>query len=97
VAAFAAGSCLCFDYRVPATMINPIERAVSDVLERQVAAVGEPWLSSFDPVQLQSQLLELGFSSAESPTADELNLRYFARRKDGLCTGGGARVMCANK
>ena len=97
VAGFAAGSCLCFDYRVPATMLNPIERAVSDVLEQQVAAVGEPWLSSFDPVQLQSQLLELGFSSAESPTADELNLRYFARRKDGLCTGGGARVMCANK
>jgi methyltransferase (TIGR00027 family) len=97
VAGFAAGSCLCFDYRVPATMLNPVERAVSSVLEQQVAAIGEPWLSSFDPLQLQSQLLELGFSSAESATPDELNLRYFARRKDGLCTGGGARIMCANK
>lgn len=97
VAGFAMSSCLCFDYRVPATILNPIERAVSNVLEQQVAAVGEPWLSSFDPVQLQSQLLELGFSSAESATADERNLRYFARRKDGLCTGGAARVMGANK
>jgi methyltransferase (TIGR00027 family) len=97
VAGFAAGSCLCFDYRVPATMLNPIERVVSDVLEQQIAALGEPWLSTFDPAQLQSQLLELGFSSAESATPDDLNVRYFARRKDGLRTGGGVRIMCANK
>lgn len=97
VAGFAAGSCLCFDYRVPATMLNPIERVVSDVMEQQIAALGEPWLSTFDPTQLQSQLLELGFSSAESATADDLNRRYFARRKDGLRTGGGVRIMCAMK
>ena len=97
VAGFAAGSCLCFDYRVPVTMLNPIERVVSDVMEQQLAALGEPWLSTFDPRQLQSRLLGLGFSSAESATADDLNLRYFARRKDGLRTGGGVRIMCAIK
>jgi methyltransferase (TIGR00027 family) len=97
LAGFAAGSCVCFDYRVPTTMLNPIERVVSDVLEQQIAALGEPWLSTFDPAQLRSQMLELGFGSAESATADELNARYFARRKDGLRTGGGVRIMCANK
>jgi O-methyltransferase involved in polyketide biosynthesis len=97
MAGLVAGSCLCFDYRVPATMLNPIERVINEVLEQQIAAVGEPWLSAFDPVQLQRQLLELGFSSAESATPDELNERYFARRKDGLRTGGGVRIMCANK
>ena len=97
VAGFAAGSCLCFDYRVPATMLTPIERVVDETLERRIAAVGEPWLSTFDPLQLRSQLIELGFSSAESATPDELNARYFARRKDGLRTGGGVRIMCANR
>jgi methyltransferase (TIGR00027 family) len=97
VAGFAAGSCLCFDYRVPETMLNPIERVISEVLGQQIAALGEPWLSTFDPTQLQSQLLELGFSSAESATPDDLNVRYFARRKDGLRTGGGVRIMCAVK
>ena len=97
LAGFAAGSCLCFDYRVPATMLNPVERAVSDVMEKQIAALGEPWLSTFDPTQLQSQLLELGFSSAESAAADDLNMRYFARRKDGLRTGSSVRIMCAVK
>lgn len=95
--AFAAGSCLCFDYRVPASTLNPIDRVVSEVVGQQAAAVGEPWLSTFDPVQLQGQLLKLGFNSARSATPDELNSRYFARRKDGLRTGGGVRIMCANK
>ena len=97
VAGFAAGSCLCFDYRVPATMLNPVERAINEVIEQQIAALGEPWLSTFDPTPLQRQLLELGFSTAESATPEDLNARYFARRKDGLRTGGGVRIMCANK
>jgi methyltransferase (TIGR00027 family) len=96
VAGFAAGSCLCFDYRVPVTMLNPVERVINEVIEQQIAALGEPWLSTFDPTQLQRQLLELGFGSAESASPEDLNLRYFARRKDGLRTGGGVRIMCAN-
>ena len=97
VAGFAAGSCLCFDYRVPVAMLNPIERVINEVVEQQIAALGEPWLSTFDPTQLQRQLCELGFSSAESATPDDLNARYFARRKDGLRTGGGVRIMCARR
>lgn len=97
MAGLAAGSCLCFDYRVPVATLNPIERAINDVLERQVAVAGEPWRSTFDPGALQGLLLELGFSSAESATPEELNLRYFARRKDGLCMGGGVRIMRAIK
>ncbi|MBI3349648.1 MAG: class I SAM-dependent methyltransferase [Burkholderiales bacterium] len=96
-AGLADGSCLCFDYRVPTAMLDPVERAISDVFEQRVAALGEPWLSSFDPAQLQSQLIALGFRSAESATPEELNERYFARRKDGLRTGGSVRILCANK
>jgi methyltransferase (TIGR00027 family) len=97
VAGFAAGSCLCFDYRVPVTMLNPVERVINEVIEQQIAALGEPWLSAFDPTQLQRQLLELGFNTAESATPEYLNAHYFARRNDGLRTGGGVRIMCANK
>ncbi len=95
LAGFAVGSCLCFDYRVTPTMLNPVERVIGEVIERQVAALGEPWLSHFDPTQLQRELPELGFRSAHSATPDELNARYLARRKDGLRVGGGVRIMCA--
>ncbi len=97
VAGLAAGSCVCFDYRLPVTMLNPIERVINDVMAQQIAALGEPWLSTFDTTELQGQLLALGFDSAASATSEELNQRYFARRKDGLCTGGSVRIMCANK
>ena len=97
VAGFAAGSCLCFDYRVPVAMLNPVERAINEVFEQRIAALGEPWISAFDPTHLNRQLLELGFNTAESATPEDLNARYFARRKDGLRTGGGVRIMCANK
>ena len=96
VAGFAPGSRLCFDYRVPATMLNPIERVINDVIGQRVAALGEPWLSTFDPAQLRQQLLDMGFSTAESATPDELNARYFARRKDGLRTGGSVNIMRAS-
>lgn len=95
VAGFAAGSRLCFDYRVPVTMLNPVERVINEVIEQRVTALGEPWLSAFDPTHLRQQMLELGFSTAESATPEDLNARYFARRKDGLRTGGGGRIMCA--
>lgn len=97
VAGFAAGSCVCFDYRTPVAMLNPIERVIDDVMTQQIAALGEPWLSTFDPMQLQGQLLAMGFASAASATPDDTNLRYFARRKDGLRTGGGVQIMCARK
>ncbi len=97
VAGFAAGSRLCFDYRVPVTMLNPVERVINEVMEQRLAALGEPWLSTFDPAHLQMQMLELGFTTAESATPEDLNARYFARRKDGLRTGGGVRIMCANR
>ena len=76
-------------------MLNPVEQVISDVVAQQAAAIGEPWLSSFEPVQLQAQMLALGFSTAESAAPDELNARYFARRKDGLRTGGSVRLMRA--
>lgn len=97
VAGFAPGSRLCFDYRVPVTMLNPVERVINEVIGQRIAALGEPWLSTFDPTQLQKQLLDLGFSSADSATPESLNARYFARRKDGLRAGGGVCIMCATR
>jgi methyltransferase (TIGR00027 family) len=95
MAGFAPGSCVCFDYRVPAAMLDPVERVIDEVIGRKAAAAGEPWLSTFDPALLQRQLLDAGFSAADSAAPDELNARYFARRKDGLRMGGGLRIMCA--
>jgi methyltransferase (TIGR00027 family) len=93
VARSPKGSSICFDYRVPASMLNPIERVIGEVMGQRAAAAGEPWISAFYPSALRKQLLDLGFSEAETYEPDVLNQRYLYRRKDGLRTGG--RVMCA--
>jgi methyltransferase (TIGR00027 family) len=93
VARLPKGSSICFDYHVHDSLLNPIQRVIGEVMGQRAAAVGEPWVSAFDPDALCKQLRELGFSEVESYSPDVLNERYLYRRKDGLRTGG--RVMCA--
>jgi methyltransferase (TIGR00027 family) len=93
VASLPKGSSIVFDFRVPPAMLGPIERMVSEAMGQRAAAVGEPWLSAFEPATLRKQLVELGFTEAETVEPDELNRRYLHRRKDGLQTR--ARLLCA--
>ena len=97
VATLPPGSGIAFDYRVPAEQLNPLERALHDMVAQQIAAIGEPWLSAFDPTALQRQLQEMGFAHIEDVGGGELNQRFFAGRKDGLRTGNVVRIMCAGR
>lgn len=90
------GSSITFDYRIPSTMLNPIEKAIAEYSAGMFAAMGEPWVSAFVPDELQSRLQKLGFSDVDNATPADLNARYFYRRKDGLQMGdGGFRFMRA--
>lgn len=96
VASLPVGSSITFDYRVHPSLLDPVGQAIVGVIGKQIAAFGEPWVSSFDPTQLQHQLSELGFSNVEDPGADLINSRYFARRKDGLRCSASFRQACAH-
>lgn len=96
VASLSKGSSITFDYRIPASMLNPMERMMEEYVANMFAAIGEPWKSSFEPDRFQQKLRDIGFTGLEHFGPAELNARYFHRRKDGLQTGGGGfRVMCA--
>jgi methyltransferase (TIGR00027 family) len=93
VASLPKLSSISFDYRVPPSMLDPVQQVIGELMAQRAAAVGEPWISAFEPILLRQQVLEPGFSEAETCEPDELNRRYLYRRKDGLRTGG--RVMWA--
>lgn len=93
VAGLPKGSAITFDFRVVESVMNPIERVASKVVEQMIAAMGEPWLSAFEPSDLQAKVKAQGFSEAEFLDWQELNRRYLHRRKDGLHTN--ARLICA--
>ena len=84
VASSAVGTTIVFDYAVPPDAIPPRHRARFDALASRVAAAGEPWRTFFAPNDLEARLRDIGFSDIEDVDGDELNVRYFSSRADGL-------------
>jgi methyltransferase (TIGR00027 family) len=88
VARLPNGSSIAFDFSILPSLMNPVERVIFEMIKRHIAAMGEPWVSDFDPAVLRETLLGLGFTEAETYEPDVLNRRYLYRRKDGLRSGG---------
>jgi hypothetical protein len=60
-----------------------------------LAMAGEPWQTFFDPSALVADLLKLGFGQVEQLGPEEMNVRYFADRKDNLSVSGFCRFIKA--
>ncbi len=90
------GSAIVFDFALPPSSLNPAQLLVFHALARRVAAVGEPWQAFFDPHSLAAELRSVGFSHVEDIGPEEINLRYFQDRTDGLRVGGLAHLMKAS-
>lgn len=95
VASLPSGSEIVFDYAVPPSALSESERATHEVLARRVAAIGEPWITYFDPLSLASELRQIGFTHFEGMGPNEANDRYFKNRSDGLRVGRVAHLMKA--
>jgi methyltransferase (TIGR00027 family) len=95
VASQRAGSEIVFSYSVLTSMLTEAQRAAREKSEREVAALGEPWLTYFDPDVLAGDLRALGFSATYDLTSEEANKRYFSGRSDGLRVSNSGRLMKA--
>ncbi|HYM25992.1 MAG TPA: SAM-dependent methyltransferase, partial [Vicinamibacterales bacterium] len=95
IAALPAGTFVVFDYGISRELLTDRQRAVLDAAAARVAAIGEPFVTFFQPSDLEAELRAAGFSSVEQWGPDGLNARYFAGRTDGLHAGGLAWLACA--
>jgi len=86
---------IVFDYAVSPDLLDTFQLAVFGRIAAKVAAAGEPFRSTFDPVELASQMHALGFREIDDLDEEILNARYFAGRSDRLKVGSLARVMIA--
>jgi methyltransferase (TIGR00027 family) len=84
IASCASATTVVFDYGVPPETLTPRQRQRFDVIAGQVAAAGEPWLTFFEPSDLDAKLRQTGFSDVQNIDAAALNDRYFSSRTDGL-------------
>lgn len=95
VASLPAGSEIVFDYGILTSMLSERHRSARESLARRVAAIGEPFITYFDPASLARDLRGLGFTQLEDFGPEAANDRYFKDRSDGLRVSGSSRLMKA--
>jgi len=95
VASLPAGSEIVFDYGILPSMLSESQRSARESRASRVAAIGEPWITYFDPVSLADNLRGIGFKQVENFGPEEANDRYFKGRTDGLRVGESSHLMKA--
>ena len=78
----APGSEVVFDFILDPTLLGDQSELTQTL--HYVAERDEPWLSFFDPQWLQASLMAMGFAEVIYLGAEEVNLRFFGGRADGL-------------
>jgi methyltransferase (TIGR00027 family) len=91
----APGTEIVFEFSLPASRLSGTARASRERSMAQVAAIGEPWLTFFEPEPLAGQLRSLGFTGVDLLDPEEANRTYFAGRIDGLRMGARAYMTAA--
>jgi methyltransferase (TIGR00027 family) len=71
------GGEVVFDYATPRAAVPEQHRAANDALMARVAALGEPFLTAFDPNTLPAQLRAAGFAGVNDVTLGDLLAQYF--------------------
>jgi methyltransferase (TIGR00027 family) len=74
----APGTQVMFDYGDPPETLPPEGQARHEAYTDRVAALGEPWISHFDPVLLAEKLRALGFTEIDDRGRVRLAARFFA-------------------
>ncbi len=89
IASLPGGGEVVFDYSDPPAALAPEHQALHAARAERVASLGEPWLSHFEPSELEALLLDLGFAQVEDLGPPELAEHYrpgagaFAPRRGG--------------
>ncbi len=84
-----------FDYSEPLENHPPERRGEMMALAARAAAVGEPWLSHFDPAEIAAALAEHGLHDQEDLGFGEIARRYLGAPADTGMGGPGPHVIRA--
>ncbi|MEE8435558.1 MAG: SAM-dependent methyltransferase [bacterium] len=80
----APGSEIVFQIILPASSLNAEDKALVSSTSQRAAGYGEPWLSYFEPEEIETRLKGMGFGNVVHFGAKEASAKYFQGRTDGL-------------
>jgi O-methyltransferase involved in polyketide biosynthesis len=86
-----------FDYSEPLENYPPARRQRIAAMAKQVEAMGEPWLTHFDPASLARDLSAIGFTEQEDLGPHEMAIRFYGVPENEAPTGAGPRVIRARQ
>jgi methyltransferase (TIGR00027 family) len=89
------GSEVVFDYSEPLESVPPERRLGIQDLAARAAAIGEPWLSHFDPSELSDLLRNSGFDRLEDLGLADIAARYLRATGVQADAGPGPHVIRA--
>jgi methyltransferase (TIGR00027 family) len=87
------GGEVAFDYADPPAALSDKARAAHRARAARVAALGEPWLSYFEPPALRAMLTDLGFAEVEDLGPPALAARYWPHSGRPIPERGGHVVL----
>jgi methyltransferase (TIGR00027 family) len=106
ISSLPGGAEVVFDYSDPPSTFSAELAAIHEARAKRVAAVGEPFLSYFDPPVLHEKLRRQGFSEIDDVTGRRLVSNYFDSAKTAVQSpaeanetrsGGGHVLFAATK
>jgi O-methyltransferase involved in polyketide biosynthesis len=95
IASLPKGAHVVFDYSDPPDTLSPESRMSHDIRAERVASIGESWVSYFEPYELRTTLMELGFSEIEDLGPPQISERYFPSRSTRPPEKGGHIVRAS--
>lgn len=91
------GSEVVFDYSEPLENYPPERRANVAAVGARAAAIGEPWVSHFDPAELSRELHARGYGELEDLGIAEIAVRFFGTPKGEAKGGPGPHIIRARR
>src|SRR5262245_48935930 len=88
---------LVFDYTEPLQNYGDVARARLTAVAEKAAAIGEPWLTFFDPGEINALLRDLGFDRQEDLGLAEIDVRYLGVSPENATTRPGPHVLRAGR
>jgi methyltransferase (TIGR00027 family) len=76
-------------------LLEAQERAISKHAAEQSAARGEPWITYFDPTELEKHLVDIGFTAIERLTPTLAASRYYGGQPAGVAPLEAWQVVSA--
>jgi methyltransferase (TIGR00027 family) len=91
------GAEVVFDYADPPAALSDEARAAHQTRAERVAAIGEPWLTYFEPPVLHALLTGLGFTEIEDLGPPGLAARYWPGAERSIPERGGHVVLARSR